>query len=81
MLVYSLVNFETKYYQKESKFIETYWRNNLPIIKDKAYVINFDGYESIETYWITLYANGDNSEPIIFQMKFKNSETSTQISP
>ena len=75
MLAYSFVNFEIyKYYQKEPKFIELYYRNNLNIITDKAYVINLYEYEAIETYWIILYANGDNSELINFQMKFKNSK-------
>ena len=27
---------------------------------DGAYIINIDGYKSIETNWITLYDNGDN---------------------
>ena len=37
-----------------------YSRNNLPNIKEWAYVINFDEYESIETHWIPLYVNGNN---------------------
>ena len=38
-----LKNFETqKYYQRESKFNSAYSRNNLPRIKDEAYVINLD---------------------------------------
>ena len=75
MLAYSLVNFEmVKYYQKEPKFIELYCRNNLHIIKDKAYLINHYEYEAIELYWIILYANRDKSELINFQMKFKNSK-------
>ena len=28
-------------------------------IKDKTYIINFDEYKSIGTYWITLYVNGN----------------------
>ena len=40
---YSLTNFETqKYYQNEAKFNCVYSRNNLPKIKDGAYVINLD---------------------------------------
>ena len=31
-----------------------YSRNNLPKIKDGAYVINHDEYKSIETHWIAL---------------------------
>ena len=29
-------------------------------IKDMAYTINFDEYESIGTYWIALYVNTEN---------------------
>ena len=28
-------------------------------MKDGTYVINFDEYKSIGTYWIVLYVNGD----------------------
>ena len=40
-----LTNFEIqKYYQKEPKFNGVYSRNNLPKIKDGAYVINLGEY-------------------------------------
>ena len=40
-----LINFEIqKYYQTESKFNDIYSRNNLPKMKDGAYVINLDEY-------------------------------------
>ena len=43
-----LTNFEVqKYYQNEPKFDGAYSRNNLPKIKDEAYAINLDEYESI----------------------------------
>ena len=43
-----LTNFEIeKYYQNEPKLNGVYSRNNLPEIKDGAYVINLDEYESI----------------------------------
>ena len=29
-------------------------------MKNVAYVINLDEYESIETHWIALYLNGNN---------------------
>ena len=46
-----LTNFEIqKYYQKEPKFYGVYLRNNLPKIKNGAYVINLDDYESIGTH-------------------------------
>ena len=45
-----LTNFEIqKYYQNEPKFNDVYSRNNLPEIKDGAYIINIDEYESIGT--------------------------------
>ena len=37
-----------------------YSRSNLPKIKDGAYVINLDEYESIGTHWIALHVSGDN---------------------
>ena len=47
-----LTNYEIeKYYQNEHKFNGAYSRNNLPKIKDGAYVINLDEYESIGTHW------------------------------
>ena len=33
---------------------------NLPRIKDGAYEINLDEYESIGTHWIGLYVNANN---------------------
>ena len=49
-----------KYYQNEPKFNGVYSRNNLPKIKDGAYVRNLDDYESIGTHWIDLYVNDNN---------------------
>ena len=41
-------NFEIqKYYQNESRFKGVYSRDNLPKIKDGAYVINLDEYSDI----------------------------------
>ena len=52
---HSLTNFEIqKYYQNEPKFNGVYSRNNLSKIKDGAYIINLDEYESIGTHWIAL---------------------------
>ena len=45
------------YYQKEPKFTRVYSRNNLPKIKDGAYVINLDQFKAIGAHWITLYVN------------------------
>ena len=62
MLPHLLTNFQIhKSYQNEPKFNGGgYSRNNLPNIKEWAYVINLDEYESIETRWIPLYVNGNN---------------------
>ena len=50
MSPYPLTNFEIqRYYQKEPKFNGVCSRNNLPKIKDGAYINNLDEYESIGT--------------------------------
>ena len=52
-----MINFEIqKYYQNEPRFNGVYSRDNLPKIKDGAYVINLDKYSDIGTHWIDLYA-------------------------
>ena len=63
-----LTNFEIqKYYQNKTKFSGVYSRNNLLKIKDGAYVINLNEYQSIGTHLITFYVNGDNrTRPNIF---------------
>ena len=53
MLLLPLPNFEKqKYYQSEPKFNGVYSRNELPKIKDGAYITNLDEYKSIGTHWI-----------------------------
>ena len=49
-----------EYYQNEPKFNGVYSRNNLPKIKDGAYVINLDEHKLIGIHWIALYVNGNN---------------------
>ena len=50
-----LTNFEIKkYYHNLTKFNGVYSGDNLPKIKDGAYVINLDGYY-IGTHWIASY--------------------------
>ena len=49
-----------KYYQYEPEFNGAYSRNNLSKIKDWAYVIYLDEYNSIGTHWIALHVNGNN---------------------
>ena len=61
MPLHTLTNFEIqKYYQNKPKFNDVYSRNNLPKIKDGAYVINLDEYESIGIHWIALYGIAEN---------------------
>ena len=56
-----LTNFEIqKYYENEPKFTGVYSRNNLSKIKDGAFILNLDEYESIGTHWIPLYVNDNN---------------------
>ena len=49
-----------RYYQKEPRFSGAYSRNILPKIKNGLYVMNLDGYKSIETHCIAFDVNCDN---------------------
>ena len=61
MSPHSLTNSEIqRYYENEPKFNGVYSKNNLSKIKDGAYIINFDEYESIGTRSIALYVNCKN---------------------
>ena len=56
-----LTNFEIqKYYQNQARFNGVYSRDNLPEIKDGAYVINLDEYSDIGTQWIALHVHNDD---------------------
>ena len=55
-----LTNFEIQKHENESKFNGVFSRNNLSKIKDGAYVINLDEYESIRTHLMALYVNASN---------------------
>ena len=58
----SSFNFEIqKYYKNEPRFNGVYSRDNLPKIKDGAYVINLDEYSDIGTHWVALYVQINNS--------------------
>ena len=58
---YPLTNFEIqKYYQNEPRFNGVYSRDNLPKIKDRAYVINPDECSDIRTHWVALYVQNNN---------------------
>ena len=60
-----LINFEIqKYYRKSLNFTVfkgIYSRNSSSKIKDRAYIINLDQYESIGTHWSALYVNDNNA--------------------
>ena len=86
MLPYPLTSFEIQNHdQNKISLNGVYSRNKLPKIKDGAYVINLDEYESIGTHWTVLYVNGNHrKEPYylifltalklnIFQNKLKDS--------
>ena len=52
-----LTNFEIqKCYQNEPRFNGVYSRDNLPRIKDGAYVINLNQYSDIGTHQVASYA-------------------------
>ena len=58
---YPLTNFEIqKYHQNQPKFNGVYSRDNLPRIRDGAYVKNLDEYSDIGTNWIALYVQNDD---------------------
>ena len=60
MSPHPLTNFEIQKYQNGPRFNGVYSRDNLPKIKDGAYVINLDEYSDIGTYWVALYVNNNN---------------------
>ena len=56
-----LTNFETqKYYQNQPRFNDVYSRDNLPKIKDGAYLINLDEYSDIGTHCVALYVQNND---------------------
>ena len=60
-----LTNFEIqKYYKNEPRFNGVYSRDNLPKIKDGAYIINLDEYSDIGTHWVALQVQ--NNDVIYF---------------
>ena len=55
-----LFDFEIqKYYQNQHKFNVVYSTDNLPKIKDGAYVINPDENSDIRTRWVVLYVQNN----------------------
>ena len=56
-----LTNFEIqKNYQNEPRFNDVYSRDNLPKIKDGAYIINLDEQTDIGTPCVALYVQNNN---------------------
>ena len=49
-----------KCYQNEPRFNGAFSQDNLPKIKDGAYIINLDEYSDIGTHWVALYIHKDN---------------------
>ena len=49
-----------KYYQNEPRFNSVYSRDNLPKIKDGAYIINLNEYSDIGTHCVALYVQNNN---------------------
>ena len=43
----------TNYFNYESRFNGVFSRNNLPRIKDEAYVLNLDDKNSKGTHWVS----------------------------
>ena len=63
----NLINYKCLYYNKiyskmidESNFNCLFSGNNLPEIKDGAFLVNLDEYKLFGTHWIALCVNGDN---------------------
>ena len=76
-----LTNFEIqKYYQNEPRFNGVYSRDNLPKIRDGAYVINLDEYSDIGTQWVALCVqNNDVTYFDSFWVKHIPKETKTFV--
>ena len=49
-----------KYYQNEPWFNGIYSRDNLPKIRDGAYVINLDEHSDIGTHWVASYVRNND---------------------
>ena len=49
-----------KYYQNEPRFNGIYSTDNLPKIRDGAYVINLDEHSDIGTHWVASYVRNND---------------------
>ena len=54
-----------KCYQKEPECNKVSSRNDLSKIKNGAYLIYLDGYESVKTHWRALYVDAENVNTLI----------------
>ena len=55
-----------KYYKNEPRFNDVYSRDNLPKIKDGAYLMNLDEYSDIGTHYVALYVRHSNKNVTYF---------------
>ena len=55
-----LTNFQKSIIKANLNFMVFIQKNNFPIIKDGAYVINLDKFKSIGNHCIALYVNRNN---------------------
>ena len=54
--LHSLINIKiTKHFNYKPRFNGVFSRDNLPRIKDGAYVINLDDKQNKETHWVSLF--------------------------
>ena len=59
--IITITNFEIQnYYQNEPRFNGVFSIDNLPKIKDGAYVKNLDEYSNVGTHWVALYVQNNN---------------------
>ena len=49
------------YYENEPRFNGVYSRDNLPRIKDGAYITNLNEYSDVGTHWVALYVHSNNA--------------------
>ena len=50
-----------KYYKNEPRFNGIYSRDNLPKIKNGAYITSLDDHSDIGTHWIVLHMQNNNN--------------------
>ena len=58
--IFNVASSFNEFWNTKPKFDSGYSRNSLTTIKDGAYAINLDEYESTGTHWIALYENANN---------------------